>query len=193
MEWLNLAAWIPCTEAEGPGKRAALWVQGCDKRCTGCCNPGFLRVEPRRVVAAAVVARYLVCAQRRFGIDGVTFLGGEPFLQAQGLGAVAKMVSARGLSVMTFTGYTVDELSRLGLRGTERLLAHTDVLVDGPYERSLPERERNWVGSSNQRFHYRSQRYDATIERAGSAVRHTEWRIGQNGLIRVNGWPVRVS
>ena len=26
MSWLNLASWIPCTEVEGPGKRAALWI-----------------------------------------------------------------------------------------------------------------------------------------------------------------------
>ena len=52
MNWLNLASWLPCTEVEGPGKRAALWVQGCDKRCVGCCNPGYLKIIEREIIHA---------------------------------------------------------------------------------------------------------------------------------------------
>jgi anaerobic ribonucleoside-triphosphate reductase activating protein len=39
------------------------------------------------------------------------------------------------------------------------LLEHTDVLVDGPYVRELPDTERRWVGSTNQRVHFLSDRY----------------------------------
>ncbi|RME67683.1 MAG: 4Fe-4S cluster-binding domain-containing protein, partial [Nitrospirae bacterium] len=35
---LNLADIVECTEAEGPGRRFALWVQGCPIRCQGCWN-----------------------------------------------------------------------------------------------------------------------------------------------------------
>jgi pyruvate-formate lyase-activating enzyme len=30
---------LPATVAEGPGRRAALWAQGCSIRCPGCFNP----------------------------------------------------------------------------------------------------------------------------------------------------------
>ena len=33
MAWINLAKIIELTEAEGPGLRTAIWVQGCLKRC----------------------------------------------------------------------------------------------------------------------------------------------------------------
>ena len=36
---------VPCTEAEGPGARFALWFQGCPLRCPGCCNPEMLPFE----------------------------------------------------------------------------------------------------------------------------------------------------
>src|SRR5262245_33508431 len=39
---LQIAQVIPCTEAEGPGKRFAIWFQGCPLRCPGCCNPEML-------------------------------------------------------------------------------------------------------------------------------------------------------
>ncbi len=192
MSWLNLASWIPCTEVEGPGKRAALWVQGCDKRCVGCCNPAYLKIVERGILKAEAMVDRLLEAQAEWGLEGVTFLGGEPFLQAQGLAVVAEGVSRAGLSVMTFTGYTMQELNELSLPGARELLAWTDVLVDGPYESANPDRRRNWVGSTNQRFHYLTKRYDALIEGADVPNREVEWRVREDGRFVVNGWPVSI-
>ena len=36
---LNVHRFLPQTSVEGPGVRAALWVQGCPIRCPGCFNP----------------------------------------------------------------------------------------------------------------------------------------------------------
>mgnify|MGYP001548512049 CR=1 FL=1 len=44
---VNVALVVPCHEAEGPGKRWALWVQGCPILCPGCCNPEFLAEKER--------------------------------------------------------------------------------------------------------------------------------------------------
>ncbi len=193
MSWLNLASWIPCTEVEGPGKRAALWVQGCDKRCVGCCNADYLKIVEREILKAEAMIDRLLEAQAQWGLEGVTFLGGEPFLQAQGLAVVAEGVSRAGMSVMTFTGYTMEELDELSLPGTHELLAWTDVLVDGPYEALNPDRRRNWVGSTNQRFHYLTKRYDPSIEGADLPSREVEWRIRDDGRFVVNGWPCAIK
>ena len=45
MAWLNVAKIIDVTQAEGPGLRTAIWVQGCLKRCVGCCNGQFLKIQ----------------------------------------------------------------------------------------------------------------------------------------------------
>jgi anaerobic ribonucleoside-triphosphate reductase activating protein len=178
---------------EGPGKRAALWVQGCDKRCVGCCNADYLKIVEREILKAEAVIDRLLEAQAQWGLEGVTFLGGEPFLQAQGLAVVAEGVSSAGMSVMTFTGYTMEELDELSLPGTHELLAWTDVLVDGPYEALNPDRRRNWVGSTNQRFHYLTKRYDPSIEGADLPSREVEWRIRDDGRFVVNGWPCAIK
>jgi anaerobic ribonucleoside-triphosphate reductase activating protein len=36
---LQVAYSVACTEAEGPFRRHALWLQGCTLACPGCCNP----------------------------------------------------------------------------------------------------------------------------------------------------------
>lgn len=192
MTWLNVAAWRDCTEAEGPGRRAALWVQGCDKRCPGCCNPGFLPLVERELTPVPALLAQLLRAQQRHGLEGLTLLGGEPMLQAQGLAELARGAQAAGLSVMVFTGYTLEELAARSPLGYRALLHATDVLVDGPYERSQPDETRRWIGSRNQRVHYLSARYDAAIERLPAGGRELEFRIGLDGAVRVNGWPTRV-
>lgn len=190
--WLNVAAWLPCTEAEGPGRRAALWVQGCDKRCPGCCNPGMLQLTEQELLPAAEIVRRLCIARDTFDIEGVTFLGGEPMLQARGLTQVALGAQAAGLSVMVFTGYTLDELEVVQPVAWKDLLQVTDVLVDGPYLAQSPDMERRWIGSTNQGIHYLSNRYGASIERLPKEGRDIEVRFGLDGTVRINGWPVRM-
>jgi len=190
MAWLNLASWLSCTEVEGPGRRAALWVQGCDKRCNGCCNPDYLKIVERQLVDVSAVLASLLRAHDECELEGITLLGGEPFLQALGLAEVAEGASRAGLSVMTFTGYTMEELQSLSLPGTQELLTWTDVLVDGPYQSALPDQKRNWVGSTNQRFHYLSSRYSPEIETRQGVTRGLELRVRNDGHIVVNGWPV---
>nr|WP_237027783.1 4Fe-4S single cluster domain-containing protein [Pectobacterium polaris] len=190
---MNVASRLPCTEAEGPGRRAALWVQGCNKRCRGCCNPGYLPLVERELVSTSSVLDWLANAHHVHDLEGVTFLGGEPMLQAQGLAVVAQGARLLGLSVMVFSGYTRNELDVLRLPGVDQLLRYTDILVDGPYEVSLQENGRRWVGSTNQQFHYLTERYDAQIEKRDVVERLIEVRINSDGTVFVNGWPEKIS
>lgn len=189
MNWINLASWLPATEAEGPGRRAALWVQGCQFLCPGCCNPNFLRLTPRELVTSKSLIQRLGDAQAAHGIEGLTMLGGEPMLQAKGLSELAVGAHELGLSVMVFTGYTLGELRSDPLPGSEQLLSHTDVLVDGRYVAELPEQHRAWAGSSNQRFHYLTDRYDGSIEQTDGGNQRVEVRLSESGRVEVNGWP----
>ena len=68
----------------------------------------------------------------------------------------------------------------------------TDVLVDGPYDATQPDTDRRWIGSRNQRVHYLSPRHDASIEPLPDHGRDLEVRIGAQGQVQLNGWPVRM-
>lgn len=154
-----MATWVPCTKAEGPGVRFALWVQGCPLRCPGCCNPEMFSDAPRQMETVASVLEMILDAKREHDIEGVSFLGGEPLSQAAGLAALAEQVQKYDLSVMVFSGYTREEMDSLG-SDVSRLLQHTDILVDGRYDATLHTNERRWIGSTNQRVHFLSSRYD---------------------------------
>lgn len=188
-DYLNVARMIERTRAEGPGLRLCVWVQGCARNCSGCCNRSMQPFEPREVIATEDLIRRVERVWAGPEVpEGITLLGGEPFLQAVGLARVAERVHELGGTVFAFSGYTLEELRSHDLPGAERLLAATDVLIDGPYVAQRTDPRRNWVGSTNQRFHYFTDAYDSSIETDPRYRRVVELRE-ENGCVYLNGCP----
>lgn len=181
---VNVALTVPRTEAEGPGLRYALWVQGCPMRCPGCCNPEMLEFRRRdqRPVAALVEE---ICGA---GVEGVSLLGGEPFAQAGALAALAAAVKARGLTVMIYSGFTLGELRDQAKADPDvaDLLAATDLLVDGRYVAKEASLDRRWIGSDNQQLHHLTDAYRGSPRLQGGNT--VEIRL-RGGEILLNGWP----
>src|SRR5215468_1081556 len=107
--FVQVAQLVPVTEAEGPGVRFALWFQGCPLRCPGCCNPEMLPFSGGTRMSLAEVVAAVEESVREHGIEGITLLGGEPLAHAAAGAALAWQVRQRGLSVMIFSGYTLEE------------------------------------------------------------------------------------
>lgn len=155
---LNLAAAGVTEWTTGPGRFLTLWVQGCRRRCPGCANPSYLdEIEKYRIPVERVAVR---CREQ--AIDGLCFSGGEPFLQAHALATLARAVRADGLSVVSYSGYTLEELRSVGPPESASLLENLDILIDGPF---LVDQAASllWRGSRNQRIHLLSRRYPASI------------------------------
>jgi anaerobic ribonucleoside-triphosphate reductase activating protein len=156
---MQVAQVVSCTEAEGPGRRFAVWFQGCPLRCPGCCNPEFLPFRGGESKSLSEMIHWLEQSRAGAGIEGVSLLGGEPFAHGDAAAALASEARRRGLTVMVYSGYTLEEIRQMPDRSAAELLARTDVLVDGPYVRESPDTLRRWVGSTNQRVHFLSDRY----------------------------------
>ena len=184
---LSVAQIVPCTDAEGPGRRFALWFQGCPLRCPGCCNPEMLPFDGGMVRPIADVLAEIQTARDQDQIEGITLLGGEPLAHAAGAAIVARETHALDLSVMVFTGYTLDDACALSDPAVADLLAHTDILVDGPYVRELPDTQRRWIGSTNQRVHFLTDRYRAD-DPCWRQANTLEVRL-RDGELTVNGFP----
>ncbi|WP_203580907.1 4Fe-4S single cluster domain-containing protein [Microbacterium hibisci] len=192
-ETLRWSRFLPATEAEGPGPRAAVWLQGCAVHCPECFNPQLWAERGGRVTDVAGTAAEWVAQAAAAGVEGLTLLGGEPFDQAGAAASVARAFREAGLGVMTFTGYPLDRLEGWVAAGRDdiaALLEATDLLCDGPYLRDLPDARRPWVGSRNQGIRALSDRYADDVRRiaASGGDDRLEVRIDRDGVVAVNGW-----
>ena len=157
--------WDGCAwpvEGLGPGRRVALWVRGCDLRCTGC-MAGDLR-EPGVMTPLEDVERRLLPGVLRYGRLSIS--GGEPFRQAAALAElVLRLRRIAPLEVLAYSGHTLAELEADG--EARELLDVIDLLVDGPYDERAGDKLR-WRGSDNQIVHAMSahgQRYRRLLRR----------------------------
>ncbi|OWK38083.1 4Fe-4S single cluster domain-containing protein [Fimbriiglobus ruber] len=184
---MRVAQIVPRTEAEGPGVRFAVWFQGCPLRCPGCCNPEFLPFAGGEAKTLGEVLDWLDRTRAAGAIEGVSLLGGEPFAHAAAGAALARAARDRGLTVMVYSGFTVEQIRANPDPAVAALLALTDLLVDGPYERERPDTERRWVGSTNQRVHFLTEKYhpDDPCWRARNTL---EIRVDRT-QVSVNGFP----
>ena len=82
MGYLNIASIRLCTESEGPGKRLAIWVQGCERRCLGCCNPEMQEIKKKIVVGTDDLIKMISQPKILNEIEGLSFIGGEPINRA---------------------------------------------------------------------------------------------------------------
>jgi anaerobic ribonucleoside-triphosphate reductase activating protein len=136
---------------EGPGRRSVLQTAGCLLHCTGCIAvetwplDSAVEMEVREVVERVLDPE----GEPR---DGVTVLGGEPFLQLDGLLALMKALKRRGQHVTLYTGYILEELTSRRDARIEEILALTYILIDGPFVKELAENAGEWRGSTNRRI-----------------------------------------
>ena len=145
------------TSVLGPGIRAVVWVRGCPLRCEGCVAPEDLPFTGGVPRSVADLAGWLDGLPA--DVTGVTFSGGEPMAQAAALSSLVEHIRAtRDWSVMSFSGYTIEHLSRYGDADQRRLLGHLDILIDGPYVASR-HADLLWRGSANQRLHFLTDRH----------------------------------
>jgi len=135
---------------DGPGLRYAIFTQGCPHYCPGCHNPESHSFTEGYLVSEEKVIEDIF---RNPLLDGVTFSGGEPFMQAEELSAVASAVKEKGLSVICFSGYTYEELIELSgdRKGYAELLGNIDILIDGRFEIDKKSMNLRFRGSWNQR------------------------------------------
>jgi anaerobic ribonucleoside-triphosphate reductase activating protein len=178
--YLNIMGYIHESKGNGPGSRAVVWVQGCNLKCSGCYNSASWSFAINQLISVDELAEIIVS---NFHNQGVTFSGGEPFLQAPALASLARKVRAEGLNVMCLTGFTLEYLqSDFAPLGSQELLQELDILIDGKYVPSLavnvPDSP---ISSSNQKIYifnpnfknkitWNSDRLEAHLMKDGSSV-----------------------
>lgn len=133
----------------GYGLRAVIWTQGCMKRCKGCQNPETWDLEGGMLVDVEEVKERLASFK---GQAGLTFCGGEPFIQPEACKNIAEWAKRElGWNVWSFSGYTYEEIKQWGGAAWEFLLT-LDALIDGPFVLEERDLTLKFRGSRNQRL-----------------------------------------
>ena len=170
------------TQVEGPGKRFCIWVQGCKKHCPNCWAKDTWEFGIGTKYSVDDLFNQIKEVQ---DIEGITFLGGEPFEQADELAELSIKIKGLGLSVLCFTGYTLEELQSKNDDGVNLFLSSIDLLIDGGFEQDKFDLSRPWVGSSNQRYIFLTDFYNKEI--ISRYKNKIEARIGEDGKLEING------
>jgi len=176
---------------EGPGIRYVIWVQGCSLKCKGCFNPHFWSQHGGSSRDIDSLLHDVIAARIKFPeIEGVTFLGGEPFEQPEALAELSQKLQKLDFSIMVFSGYTLAELKDEKSSHYEsrlNFLNSIDLLVDGRYQQDNVDIDRPWVGSKNQEFHFLTERYSK--ETLFNSVKDgLEITVLNSGEVQINGW-----
>lgn len=133
---------------DGPGLRFVCFTQGCTHNCFGCHNPESHDINGGIEITTDEIIKKMLSSPI---ISGLTFSGGEPFMQAKDCLTIAKAAHTKGLNVWAYSGWTFEYLLNYGTNSQKALLHELDVLIDGPFVISERSFSLKWRGSRNQR------------------------------------------
>ncbi|HWR43246.1 anaerobic ribonucleoside-triphosphate reductase activating protein [Sporomusa sp.] len=140
---------------DGPGLRLVVFTQGCPHQCQGCHNPDTHDINGGYTTELEGLFRYIErSAARNKLLRGVTFSGGEPFLQAGPLSHLAKRLKVLGLDIVSYSGFTFEQLAAMAIKrkSVGQLLKQTEILIDGLYSETERDLGLAFRGSRNQRL-----------------------------------------
>ena len=179
---------LEVSNANGPGSRFVVWVQGCSRNCPGCFNPqthdpcaGY-ELEVSEIIQQIPLAK----------VGGITVSGGEPFEQAEELLELLEETGRKGLNRLVYSGYTYEELLAQKSCAYKKCLSEIDILIDGAYEKENPPLM-PWTGSGNQRLiqlhcgRIKKIYKKKDIETAAAVAPNGEIIIDKNGGIITTG------
>ncbi len=144
---IRVAGIIQESIVDGPGIRLVVFTQGCRHNCKGCHNPQTHDFSGGYEISIDEILNILKSNPL---LDGITLSGGDPFEQPDSCCYLAEKVRELGLNVVTYTGYTYENL--LKKKEFINLLLNTDILIDGKFELSEKDLTIPFRGSRNQRI-----------------------------------------
>ena len=138
---------------DGEGVRNSLYVSGCLFACEGCFNKAVQNFNYGTPFTEPLMNQIIEDLSHDY-VQGLTLLGGEPFLNTDVCLSVVKRVRetfGSAKDIWSWSGYTFEELL-LETPDKLELLHSIDILVDGRFELAKRNLNLQFRGSSNQRI-----------------------------------------
>jgi len=148
---LRIGALLACSEANGPGRRFVIWMQGCEKACRKCINPQFQDIKGGYEISFEMLSKKIKRSIEQYNVNGITFSGGEPLYQAECLCTFVKQIKEEiELNIFMFTGYTYSELNEI----QREVWDMCEMIVSGSYMYDQKGNTEKWLSSSNQKLSF---------------------------------------
>ncbi len=143
----------------GNGCRYVIWVQGCKFKCPLCWNKYTWNTKPKKLKNIDEIFNDI---RNTSNIDGITFSGGEPLLQAKELYKLASMIRKEtNLGIHIFTGYEQYEKKS---NSQKKLLSLADTIVFGRFDTSKPNNNQVVVNQSQNKWIYNNTDIEIDID-----------------------------
>lgn len=149
---IRLAAYLqPDSIVDGEGIRTVIWTQGCPHNCFACHNPQTHDYDGGALVDLEEIYEIIDGLE---GQDGITFSGGDPFVQPAACAEIAKYARSKGYNIWAYTGFTYEQLIDKSKKDNSvmEFLSEIDVLIDGKFELDKKSYDSVFRGSTNQRI-----------------------------------------
>lgn len=159
-EWLAqdhslqyVADYKPFNMVDGEGVRCSLYVSGCLFNCPGCYNRVAQNFHYGKPYTQQLEDQIIQDLSHSY-VQGLTLLGGEPFLNTQVCLKLVRRVRkefGHKKDIWSWSGYTWEELMQESADKLA-LLNYLDILVDGRFLEAKKDLTLQFRGSSNQRI-----------------------------------------
>ena len=149
----KVADYKPYNFVDGEGVRCSLYVSGCHFACPGCYNKVAQNFNYGTPYTEELKERILSDLGASY-CQGLTLLGGEPFLHTMVLIDLCQEVRRRyghSKDIWSWTGYDWEELMQES-PDKLKLLSYVDILVDGRFIQEQLDLTLQFRGSRNQRI-----------------------------------------
>jgi anaerobic ribonucleoside-triphosphate reductase activating protein len=149
----------------GAGCRFVIWVQGCHLACEGCWNEHTWDFDKKNLISVDKLFAQIASIQN---LDGVTFSGGEPFVQAKSLTQLAARIKNElNLTLQIFTGFELEELTK---PYQKTLLSLADVVVAGRFDSSKPNNNQKVYQLAEEKWTFNNTDVEIEIDNDGTII-----------------------
>ncbi|MBM6614659.1 anaerobic ribonucleoside-triphosphate reductase activating protein [Desemzia sp. RIT804] len=149
----KIADYKPFNFVDGEGIRCSVYVSGCLFNCPGCYNK-IAQDFSYGVEYTQQLEDQIITDLGQSYVQGLTLLGGEPFLNTPVLLQLCERVRkefGQTKDIWSWTGYEWENLQQES-EDKLALLSYIDVLVDGPFILAKKDLTKAFRGSYNQRI-----------------------------------------
>ncbi len=143
---LYVANIVDNTIVDGEGFRTSLYVSGCDICCEDCHNKELWDINKGTKMSVDEVFDKI-----NHDMTDITFIGGEPMMQAKALSVLAQKIKKEtDKTIWIYSGHIFEEI--LKNEDYYNLLKYCDILVDGKFDKKYFKSNLRFRGSTNQRI-----------------------------------------